>query len=81
MCQLRGMSFCLDSCLSAKKKSDKKKDKNDEKKDKVNEKKDKVDEEKDKVKYGFVDLLGYNLYLPVFCNGPVVLYDQFYQQV
>lgn len=75
------MSFCLDSCLSAKKKSDKKKDKNDEKKDKVNEKKDKVDEEKDKVKYGFVDLLGYNLYLPVFCNGPVVLYDQFYQQV
>ena len=61
------MSFCLDSCLAAKKEG--------------NDKKDKDEETKDKVKYGFVDLLGYNLYLPVFCNGPVVLYNQFYQQV
>ena len=61
MCQLRGMSFCLDCCSSAKK--------------------EKVKENKDEVKYGFIDLLGYNLYLPLFCNGPVVLYDEFYKQV
>ena len=63
MCQLRGMSFCLDCCLS-------------EKKEKGN-----VNEDKDEVKYGFIDLLGYNFYLPLFCNGPVVLYDEFYKQV
>ena len=61
MCQLRGMSFCLDSCLSAKE--------------------EKSTENKDEVKYGFIDLMGYNLYLPLFCNGPVVLYDEFYKQV
>lgn len=58
MCQLRGMSFCLDSCLAAKK--------------------EKADE--NKTKYDFINLLGYNLYLPLFCNGPVVLYDTFYEQ-
>ena len=62
------MSFCLDSCLAAKKEGNDKKDKDEETKE-------------TKVKYDFVDLLGYNLYLPVFCNGPVVLYNQFYQQV
>ena len=67
MCQLRGMSFCLDSCLSARKKEGE-------------AKKDKVDD-KDQIKYGFIDLLGYNLYLPLFCNGPVVLYNEFYKQV
>ncbi|CAB3976594.1 Hypothetical predicted protein [Paramuricea clavata] len=66
MCQLRGMSFCLDCCLSGAKK-----DKGDAN----------GNEDKDEVKYGFIDLLGYNFYLPLFCNGPVVLYDEFYKQV
>jgi hypothetical protein len=63
------MSFCLDSCLSAKKEKQ------------GNDKKDEGNQRKDEVKYSFIDLLGYNLYLPLFCNGPVVLYNEFYKQV
>jgi hypothetical protein len=60
------MSFCLDCCLSGAKK------------DKGN---GNGNEDKDEVKYGFIDLLGYSFYLPLFCNGPVVLYGEFYKQV
>ncbi|XP_046840066.1 protein-cysteine N-palmitoyltransferase HHAT-like [Xenia sp. Carnegie-2017] len=58
MCQLKGTSFCLDSCYAAKK-----------------------EKSTNTIKYGFVDLIGYNFYLPLFCSGPVVNFDDFYIQV